>query len=144
LPATTANRSAAPQAAAILPNDVGAPRSRPRVSTLTWTLSGVAVAGLGAGTVLGLSTISRRDELRQQCAPSCAPADVDDVRRRAIFTNLSLGVGVAAAALAVTSYVMAGPESRASDTARKPTRLSVAAAPDPQARGGYVAVGASF
>jgi len=79
--------------------------SRPRVSALTWALSGVALAGLGTGTVLGLGAVSRRDELRQQCAPSCAQSDVDAVRRRATFANLSLGVGLCAAALAVTSYV---------------------------------------
>jgi hypothetical protein len=141
-PANAATGVARSPAAPPPPGDVGAPR--PRVSTLTWTLGGVAVAGLGAGTVLGLSTVSRRNELRQQCAPSCAPGDVEDVRRRAIFTNLSLGVGVAAAALAVTSYVLGRPQAQASDTARKPTRFSVAAAPDPQARGGYVALGGSF
>ena len=141
-PPSIAATGVARSPAASPPGDVGAPR--PRVSTLTWTLGGVALAGLAAGTVLGLSTVSRRNELRQQCAPSCDPRDVEDVRRRAIFTNVSLGVGVAAAALAVTSYVLGRPQAQASDTARKPTRFSVAAAPDPQARGGYVALGGSF
>jgi hypothetical protein len=78
----------------------------PRVSKLTWALGGVALAGLGAGTVFGVSAVGRRDELRQECAPRCAASDVDDVRRRAVFSNLSFGVGVAAAALAVTSYLV--------------------------------------
>ncbi|HXK18577.1 MAG TPA: hypothetical protein VNG33_12280, partial [Polyangiaceae bacterium] len=89
--------------AASLPRDTAKPRAQ--VSTLTWALSGVALAGLGTGAVLGLGAVSRRDELLRECAPSCAQGDVDEVRRRAIFANLSLGVGLAAAALAATSYV---------------------------------------
>jgi len=103
-PALKAARVAPAMAtAASLPHDRVA--ARPRVSPLTWALSGVALAGLGTGTVLGLGAVSRRDELRQQCAPSCAQGDVDDVRRRATFSNLSFGIGLCAAALAVTSYV---------------------------------------
>jgi len=85
-------------------SDVATPG--PRVSKLTMALGGVALVGLGAGTALGLSAVDRRDELRQQCSPHCDPSDVDDVRRRAAFSNLSFGVGVAAAALAVTSYLV--------------------------------------
>jgi hypothetical protein len=86
------------------PSDVAAPG--PRVSKLTWALGGVALAGFGAGAGFGLSAVGRRDELQQQCAPRCDPADVEDVRRRAVFSNMSFGVGVAAAALAVTSYLV--------------------------------------
>ena len=71
----------------------------------TWAWSGVALAGVGAGAVLGLSAVSQRDDLRERCAPRCPPAEVDAVRRRSVYSNLAFGIGATAAALAVVSYV---------------------------------------
>jgi hypothetical protein len=120
---------------------------RAHVPTATWIASGVAMAGMATGAWLGVSAVNERDELRRECAPDCAAADVDDVRRRAVWANVSFGIGLAAAALAVTTYLMGQGSSREtaprSHTA-KLTRLQLAATPTLTAPGGLVQVGATF
>jgi hypothetical protein len=55
---------------------------------------GVGVAGLVAFTVLALVARSEYDDLEGTCRQSCAPAEVDRVRRTALAADVSLGVGV--------------------------------------------------
>jgi hypothetical protein len=136
---------ATPPSAATRAPQGSADRTRPRVPVATWVSGGVALGSLGAGVALGFSAVNGRDELRRRCAPACAASDVEDVRRRAIFANVAFGVALSAAALAATTYVMGRPsQPQANDAARSAKRLSLSAAPDPQARGGYVSLGASF
>jgi hypothetical protein len=116
-----------------------------KVPSLSWAAGGVALVGIGTGAALGLSAVSKRDELRNSCAPSCATSEVDDVRRRAVFANVAFGAGVVSAALAVTTYFVSQPTGSATTGAAKRSRhISLAAAPDPRARGGFVALGGSF
>jgi hypothetical protein len=107
----------------------------------TWIAGGVSLAGLTAGTVLGVNAMSQRDQLRDSCAPHCSADDVNGVRREAVLANVAFGVGLSAAAVAVVSYVMA-PRVRPSAAAAR--RLSVAAAPDSDGRGGRLTLEASF
>lgn len=113
-----------------------------------WVLGGVAVAGVGAGTVFGLSAVDQRDELRDSCAPDCSADRVDGVRRRALAANLSFGLGAAAAAAAVATYVFLpaaaapAPAARGSAGAGPFKRLRAWGAPLPA--GGYAALQADF
>ncbi|HVY25061.1 MAG TPA: hypothetical protein VHB79_00865 [Polyangiaceae bacterium] len=112
-----------------------------RVPLAAWIAGGVSLAGFAAGSVLGVNTISQRNELRDSCAPHCSSDDVNGVRREAVLANVSFGVGLSAAAVAVISYVMApGPRPGAADA----RRLRVAAAPDSDGHGGQVTLGAQF
>ena len=114
------------------------------VPTATWVAGGVALLGLSTGAWLGLSAVSQRNQLRRDCAPDCAQAAVDSVRSRAVFANVALGVGLAASALAVTSYLMERSSQTKSAGAAKPLRLNVAATPTVTAPGGYFVLGATF
>jgi len=106
-----------------------------------WIAGGVSLAGLTAGTVLGVNAMSQRNELRDSCAPHCSTDDVNGVRREAVLANVAFGVGLSAAAVAVVSYVMApGPRPGAAAAGS----LSVAAAPDSDGHGGRVTLGARF
>ena len=131
-----------PRAPAVAADDSApvAASSRP-IPLTTWITGSVALAGVTAGTVLGLHAVSERDDLRQRCAPQCATDDVDAIRREAVLANVSFAVGLSAAALAATSYVIISRSSRPSPGQRQ---LGVAAAPDPDGRGGYVALGGRF
>lgn len=117
-----------------------ASRARP-IPLTTWIAGGVSLAGLTAGAVLGVSAVSQRNDLREGCAPHCSTSDVDQVRREAVLANVAFGVGVSAAALAVVSYVMS-PTPRPGAAAAR--RLSVAAAPDADGRGGRFTLGGQF
>jgi hypothetical protein len=113
-----------------------------------WVLGGVAVAGVGAGTVFGLSAVAQRDELRDSCAPHCSADRVDGVRRRALAANLSFGLGAAAAAAALASYVFLPAAASPAPVARRSAgsgplkRLHAWGAPLPA--GGYAALQADF
>lgn len=101
------------------------------VPALSWGLGAAGLVGIGTGIGLGLSAVSRRDELRESCAPSCAASSVDEVRDRAFAANVALGVGAAAAVGAVVSYFV----HRAS---------SVSVHADVSASGGFVALGTTL
>lgn len=126
-----------------------AERSGSRTIPLSvWVLGGVAVAGVGAGTVFGLSAIDQRDELRDACAPHCSADRVDGVRRKALAANLSFGLGAVAAAAAVATYLFLpaaaapAPAARGNAGAGPLKRLRVWGAPLPA--GGYAALQADF
>jgi len=69
---------------------------KPRIPLGTWILGGVGVVAIGGFAVLGLGARSRANELRSTCAPTCASEDVDGLRRRMLFADVALGVGVLA------------------------------------------------
>ncbi len=69
-------------------------------------LAGVGVAGLGGFVGFGLATRSRESELRASCSPFCTSEQIDSVNQRAMIADISLGVGVAAFALAATVYLL--------------------------------------
>ena len=52
----------------------------------------------------GLATRSLESHLQDTCSPRCTDSQVDAVDRRALFADVSLGVGVAALAVAGTLY----------------------------------------
>lgn len=73
--------------------------------------SAIALGGVGAFTALGLSGRASLDTLtKQDCATtkSCNPALVADIQRRFLAADISLGVGVVGAALALWQWIAWG------------------------------------
>lgn len=83
-------------------------------SSQTWgyALLGVGAAGLVTAAYLALSAISDRNELRDECAPSCDEERVDAARRKLLIADI-VG-GTATVALGVGGYlVLSAPAERA-------------------------------
>lgn len=75
------------------------PRTPPRegeggVPTLSYVFGGVGLVGVAGFVALGLSARSDLADLKEKCGPACPSSEVDPVRRRALFADLSLGVGL--------------------------------------------------
>jgi hypothetical protein len=96
------------------------PEKNARVQrTLALASAGLAVAGVGVGTVFGLTAWSQRNEARDACPETCADrAGVDawaDARRSGNFATVSFVVaGVASAAAATLWFTL--PSSSATST----------------------------
>lgn len=75
------------------------------VPTAAWIAAGVGVVGLGAFTVLGLSARAQFDDLRDSCGSRCAEDEVDRVKRRAAWADVSLVVGLVGAGVATYLFV---------------------------------------
>jgi len=92
---------------------VDTPRGRGPGRSLAWIGVGVGVAGLaGFGAFYALAS-GRYDDLGARCgAGGCgtvAPSEVDEGRTFQTLTNISLGVGIAGAAAAVTLFALGRP-----------------------------------
>jgi hypothetical protein len=102
-----------------------------------WVLGGVSVAALGSFGYFAISASSELDKLKKACSPSCTDKQTHTGRTNALLADVSLGVGVAALAGAVTWALLARPVSHEPTTA---ARLVIA----PTARGGYAYFSTSF
>jgi hypothetical protein len=60
-----------------------------------WIAGSLGVAGVAAFAIVGGIGVSRENTLRDDCAGSCAEADVDAVRRLYIAADVVGGVGIA-------------------------------------------------
>lgn len=67
-------------------------------------LAGVAAVGIGGFIIFGLSGKSDVDKL-QDCKPNCSTDDVDSARTKLIIADISLGVGVVAAAVSAYLFI---------------------------------------
>jgi hypothetical protein len=74
------------------------------VSPVAIALAGVGVLGLGSFAYFGLTATSDLNNLKQTCAPYCASSDLDAVKQKALFADISLGVGVAALGAATVVF----------------------------------------
>jgi hypothetical protein len=83
--------------------------SRP-VPILTWISLGAAIAGLAAFTYFGLDARSRRDELRDRCAPGCEPDEISPVSESALIADLSLAAAVVATIGGTWAFLARGPD----------------------------------
>lgn len=94
------------------PPPAAAPRETSRVRhdylppLPTVILGGVGALGLGAFAALGITAKSQLGVLRDGCAPSCAPNEVDAVQRRMLAADLSLAVGVVALGAGTVLWVL--------------------------------------
>jgi hypothetical protein len=76
------------------------------VPVASYVLGGVAAAAAISGGIWGVSSLSLRRELEDTCAPACPDRRVDELRRRALFADLSWGVSAAAAVGAATVFLL--------------------------------------
>lgn len=71
-----------------------------------WILGGVSVASVASFATFGLVARTETDRLTEQCAPVCTSDERSGALRSAVVADVSLGVAVAAAALAGVLYVL--------------------------------------
>lgn len=85
----------------------GTPTTDQRTRPIPWpvyALAGLGVVGAAGFAGFGLATRSLEQDKQDECEPRCTPSDVDDVKQRALFADLSLAVGAAALMAAGTYY----------------------------------------
>jgi hypothetical protein len=73
-----------------------APVEAEGVPPLAYLLGGIGVVGLGSFGVFGLLGRSEQKDLESSCSPRCSPAQAEPVRRKYLFADISLGVGLVA------------------------------------------------
>jgi hypothetical protein len=78
-------------------------RHRP-IKPVVWVLAGTSLAALGTGIALGLSAKSKFDACDKPTGPFCTDDQKSKIRSRALFADISLGVGVGAAVAAIVLY----------------------------------------
>jgi hypothetical protein len=115
----------------------GPTEERAGIPTGAWVLGGVSVLAFGSFGVFGLSARSELDKLKKACSPSCTEEQTKTGRTNALVADISLGVGVAALAGAVTWALLSRPSSPETTST---ARLSVV----PLERGGYASLNATF
>jgi hypothetical protein len=74
-----------------------------------YALGGLGVAGIGTFAVLAASGYTAEEHLRDTCEGSCSSHAVSSVRRRYVFADAALGVGVTS--LLVLGAVWLWPEA---------------------------------
>jgi hypothetical protein len=80
------------------------PSSRPIPAT-TWIFGGIAVgAGVTAG-ILGAVGLSDYNDKKDSCAPTCSESDVDSVKTKLLFADITGGVAIVSAGLATYFYL---------------------------------------
>ncbi len=80
------------------------PRHAAGVPVASIVLAGVGVVALGSFAYFGATGRSDASNLRDTCAPSCAPSRVDDVKTKLLVADISLSAGVVAIAAAAVIY----------------------------------------
>jgi hypothetical protein len=102
--------------------------SRP-VPAVTYVFGGLALVAAGASAYLGLNAVSKHDDKQASCAPNCPDGDVDDLKTELLLADVSAGVAVISAGIALYSYL-----SRPVVTAERPPtgagRLRILVAPN--------------
>jgi hypothetical protein len=100
----------APGPAASSPTEPPIPTARP-IPTLTWVLSGTAIAAAGAGSVFGVLALSKRNSLEKApdsggCAPYCTDSEVAPVRHLTLTADVLFGVATVSAIGAALTYFL--------------------------------------
>ena len=78
--------------------------SRP-VPAAAWILGGVSLVATASFIGWGIAGYERKRALEANCAPFCAQSDVDTVRQRYLFSDVSLAVAVASLGAASFLYL---------------------------------------
>ena len=82
------------------------PEGPSAMDVVPWVLAGLSVAALIGFTVLAVKGTNDLEELRETCAPNCAPGSLDPIKRDFLVADILLGVGIAAAIGSVTLFVI--------------------------------------
>lgn len=102
------NKKVVADYAALLPKKVveephGA-RETPKkaeIPVISWVAGGVAVVALGSFTVFALTGKSKESDLASSCSPRCTDDEVSGPKTSYLIADVSLGVGIVAAAVAI-------------------------------------------
>jgi hypothetical protein len=118
-----------PTAPATVDAPEAAPRSRGAAPWLRWGGFGLAIVGVGVGSVTGIMSISKTASVSKgcvndQCSPS-AKGDIDSARTTATIADVSFAAAGVGLVLGVTSLFL----SRTPDAAAAPARTSFQVAP---------------
>jgi hypothetical protein len=70
----------------------------PATPVSVYVLGAVGAVALGSFAFFGVSALTRGNDLKGSCAPTCSGDDATSVRRDALIADVSLGVGVIAVA----------------------------------------------
>lgn len=107
--------------------------------TLGYVLAGVGVVGIGGFAYFALS--GKSDEKNLACADkkTCSDSDIDPIKKKYLFADISLGVGVVSLGVATYLLVTSGGKKEAPAEA-KAFRFDVA----PTRGGGYASVLGQF
>jgi hypothetical protein len=89
------------------------------ISPVTWIGLGVAVAGIGVGSVAGIIALGKSKTVKDECkGTSCPPSARDDVdagRSAATFSTIGFAAGAAGLAVAAVGwFVLSKPETASS------------------------------
>lgn len=102
-----------------------------------YVLGGLGVVALGSFTYFALTAKKELTQLQTDCSPRCTDSQTAAGRRDALIADISLGVGLASLAGAVTWALFS---SSSSETQGSASHFSVAATP----RGGFASVSTAF
>ena len=75
------------------------------VSTWAYVLGGVALAGGASFAIFGATGLDEKNQLRSQCGNTCTDAQVQPLKVKYITADVSLGVGVIAAAVSAWLFL---------------------------------------
>jgi hypothetical protein len=98
---------AVPPAYAVRPAPPAPAGERPSIIPAA-VVGGLSVAVLVTSAVLGLTGRQQLDGLRSSCAPACTDDQVNPVRTRLVLSDVTLGVGLVGAAVAVSLFALRG------------------------------------
>lgn len=76
------------------------------VPVSTYLLGGLGIVALSSGVGWGLSTWALHDELQAGCAPRCSRASVSVLKQRALFADVSWGIGAVSLITAGVFYLL--------------------------------------
>lgn len=114
-----------------------ASRDSAGVPTGAWVLGGLGVVALGSFGYFALNAKSELNELEDTCSPGCTDEQTKTGRNSALIADISLGVGVAALAGAVTWTLLSGSSN---DEPKGAAQLTLAPTPS----GAYAGVSGRF
>lgn len=86
------------------------------IPVASYVFAGVGVAAAASGIAWSLSMRSQHQELEQECAPLCAERRVDELKRRALFADISWAASAASLTSAVVFYLLRPEKPVVTDT----------------------------
>jgi hypothetical protein len=116
------------------------PKAKPSsggVPTGAWVLGGLGVVALGSFGFFAVSAKSELTKLEDSCSPGCTDSQTKTGRNNALIADVSLGIGVAALAGAVTWTLLSGSSEEEPKSA---AQLTLAPTPN----GAYAGVSGRF
>lgn len=94
-------------------------------SPLVYVLGTLGAVSVASFAVFEIKAVSDSTHLRNTCAPRCAQSDVDQVSTETVAANVSLALGAAFAAGAVTVWWLGRPHAAATALELGPGRVGV-------------------